>query len=104
MKKRKRNRDRFHIRKDNIRNGIDPATTRKPSGKPIQSTEGLTEQEICYRGVARHLTQNYRRKQKGMVGTTCFASVSCLVTMTILLSHTILIFFLILATGARSCG
>lgn len=96
MLKRKSDRERFHIRKENRKNGVDPATTRKPRGMPIQSTNGLSEKQIRARESSRLSNRKKRRKDKGLVSKTCCACV--------LISHTILMFFLIFGTGAPSCG
>jgi hypothetical protein len=55
----------YHVVKENIASGVDPATTWLPSGRPIQPTDGLTEVQIHRRTACREATRKQRRKRKG---------------------------------------
>lgn len=77
MAKRRRSRDRDRVKKQNLRDGIDPATTRKLPGRKIQSTEGLSYEHKRKREVGRISSQNNRNKKKGKVRKTCVRCFPC---------------------------
>lgn len=88
MKKRARVRRRQRVVKENLKNGIDPATTRLRTGVPIQPTDGLTEQQIRHRVVSRHSMVNVRRKKNGLVRTNTIPVVVVCKMMLVVFSHT----------------